>query len=314
MLDHWRRVEPQRIASLALCALCLLAWPAANALASHPAPSSAQPVSPQTLLHPQRTSVGDLALGGDLAGVPRGTTLFLRYDDLLRLPQTTYTIDDDPNFHGHTVISGIPLAQLAHLFGQPDSSDLIVALCYDKYRSNYPSDYIRDHQPLLVLRIDGKLRDRWPQSEYGGPMGPYLISHPTFTPSFTILSHKDEMQIPFGVIEIDFRSQSRVFGAIRPPGKWPGNSPIWQGYIIARQDCFRCHNAGLEGGQMARRDWKILAAWATTDPALFAAYIHAPKSVMPSAKMPAHADYDAASLHALTLYFQAMFPSGEKIR
>lgn len=265
-------------------------------------PLQAQPVA----FHAHRSSAGDLALGGDLAGAPQGSRIYLRYEDLLRLPQTTYTIDDDPNFHGRTIISGVPLSELAALFGKPGASDLIVAICYDRYRSNYPADYVRAHRPMLVLRIDGKLRDHWPPSEYGGSMGPYLISHPAFTPSFTILSHKDEMQIPFGVTEIDFRSQARVFGAIRPPGNWPESSTVRQGYVIARQDCFRCHNSGPEGGEMADRDWRILAAWATSEPELFSAYIHDPRSIMPSAKMPAHAEYDAATLHALTSYFQAM--------
>ena len=285
--------------------LCALAVPVAAA----PLPTPTQPI----LLHRHRASAGDLALGGDVAGVPPGSVLYLRYDDLLRLPQTTYTIDDDPNFHGQTVISGIPLSQLAHLYGKPGASDLIVALCYDLYRSNYPSNYIRSHHPLLVLRINGQLRDHWPPSEYGGSMGPYLISHPTFTPSFAILSHQDEMQIPFGVTEIDFRSQTRVFGAIRPPGHWPSDSTVWQGYLIAQQDCFRCHNSGPEGGRMAQRDWRILSAWAATNTALFTAYIHSPTSVMASAKMPAHTSYDAATLHVLTRYFQAVHPCRSQI-
>jgi len=252
----------------------------------------------------ERSSDGDLEIGGELAGLPAGSVRYVRYEDLLQLPQETYTVSDDTNFKGKTEISGVALTTLAKLFGQAAHSDLIVAICYDKYRSNYPSDYLTAHRPILVLKIDGKLRDRWPQSEHGGPLGPYLVSHSAFRPSFKVLSHEDEPQIPFGVTRLDFRTESVVFGAIRPPGKWDANSQVGQGYIIARQDCFRCHGLYGEGGQLASRSWLVLSAWAATDPARFEQYIHNPQSIQPSAKMPAHGGYDQATLDALTAYFK----------
>jgi hypothetical protein len=85
------------------------------------------------------------------------------------------------------------------------------------------------HHPLLVLRINGKLRDHWPPSEFGGHMEPYVISHPSFKPSFKVLSHEDEPQIPFGVTRIEFRREAQVFDAIRPPGKWPPGSQVTRG-------------------------------------------------------------------------------------
>lgn len=224
------------------------------------------------------------------------------------MPQETYTISDDSNFKGKTEISGVPLTSLAKLFGKAEHSDLIVAICYDKYRSNYPSDYLADHHPILVLRINGKSRDQWPPSEYGGSLGPYLISHPTFKPSFKVLSHQDEAQIPFGVTRLEFRTQSVVFGTIKPEGTWAADSQVWQGYRIASQDCFRCHGLYGEGGERASRSWLVLAAWAATDSARFEQYIHDPKSIQESAKMPAHGDYDEATLKALTAYFKTFAP------
>jgi mono/diheme cytochrome c family protein len=262
----------------------------------------------RTLLLAARSDPGDLEIGGGLAGLPNGTVRYIRYEDLLTLPQETYTISDDANFKGRTEISGVPLATLAKLFGQSAHSDLVVAICYDKYRSNYPSDYLAAHRPILVLKINGQLRDKWPQSEYGGPLGPYLVSHPTFKPSFSVLSHKDEAQIPFGVTRIDFRMESVVFGTIRPKGNWAKDSPVWQGYQIARQDCFRCHGLYGEGGERASRSWLVLAAWAATDGTRFQQYIHNPQSIQPYAKMPAHGDYDQATLAALTAYFTTFAP------
>jgi mono/diheme cytochrome c family protein len=256
------------------------------------------------ILRAQRSSPGDLEVSGDLAGLVPGSIRYVRYEDLLRLPQETYTVSDDADLPRNAVISGVALATLAHLFGQSPESTQIVAISYDRYRTNYPRSYLAQHHPLLVLRIDGRLSDAWPQSEQGGPLGPYLISHPFFKPAFKALSHDDEPQIPFGVERLEFRRESKVFDAIRPPGHWPAGSAVEQGYVIARQDCFRCHNAGAEGGTKAGRDWRQLAALAQNDAPRFRRIIHDPASVTPGAKMPGEPGYDDATLDALTAYFK----------
>jgi len=260
--------------------------------------------NPDHLLHLERSSPGDLEVGGELAGAPNSSTRYLRYEELLQLPQETYTVSDDSNFTGRTEISGVPLTELAKLLGVQQDDLLIVAICYDKYRTNYPRDYLAGHHPLLVLRINGQLRDHWPQSVNGGSMGPYLISHAFFKSAFKVLSHEDEAQIPFGVVRLEFRHESEVFGAIRPKALLKGNKQVQQGYIIARQDCFRCHNMGAEGGTMAGRSWLKLAENADADSKRFMQTIRNPASVRPDAKMPAHSDYDDATLDALTAYFR----------
>jgi mono/diheme cytochrome c family protein len=276
-------------------ALLLLA--ATAALASMPAVAA-------NILHAKRFSTGDLEVGGELKGLPVGSTRYVRYEDLLRLPQESYTVTDDTNFKGKTQIGGVSLAAVVRLLGEAPDDAMIVAICYDQYRTNYPRDYMAAHHPLLVLRINGKLRDHWPQSEYGGSLGPYLISHPSFKPSFKVLSHEDEPQIPFGVTRIELRRESVVFGAIQPPGDWAAGSAVAQGHVIARQDCFRCHNSGAEGGTMAGQSWLQLARFAQDDSRRFRRIIRNPASVTPGAKMPAHADYDDATLDALTAYFR----------
>lgn len=277
---------------------------ASVALAALPASGSV------SILHARRLSPGDLEVGGILAGQPPGSTRYIRYDDLLQLPQESYTVSDDLNFTGQTKIGGVALESLARLLGNAPNDSIVVAICYDKYRTNYPRDYVAAHHPLLVLRINGQLRNRWPPSKKGGPLGPYLISHPFFKPSFKILSHEDELQIPYGVTRIEVRRESVVFGAIQPPGQWPANSRVEQGYVIARQDCFRCHNMGAEGGTMARRSWLKLAERAHRDPSRFQQIIRNPASVNPNTKMPAQPDYDQATLDALTAYFNTFATRG----
>jgi mono/diheme cytochrome c family protein len=261
-----------------------------------------------SILRMQRSSPGDLEVGGELAGLPPGSTRYVRYEDLLRLPQQTYTVRDDSNLRPGTVIGGVALTTLARLFGQSPRSTLIVAICYDRYRTNYPLDYLAEHRPLLVLRINGKLRDQWPRSTSGDSLRPYLISHPFFKPAFKVLSHEDEPQIPYGVVRIEFRREAVVFGAIRPPGNPATGSPVEQGYRIARQDCFRCHNSGPEGGQMAGKSWQQLGAMAAADPARFERIILNPASVTRGARMPGEPGYDRATLRALTAYFKTFAP------
>lgn len=263
----------------------------------------------QSILRPQRSSPGDLEVSGELAGLSPGSTRYVRYEDLLKLPQETYTVSDDSNLPRNTVVSGVALTTLAQLFGQSPSSTLIVAICYDRYRANYPLDYLRDHRPLLVLRVNGQLRAGWPISYKGGPLGPYLISHPFFKPAFKVLSHEDEAQIPFGVTRIEFRRESVVFGAIRPRGNWPAGSPVLQGYHIAREDCFRCHNMGNEGGRAAGKGWLDLAAIAQSDPARFSQIVRNPASVTAGAQMPGEPDYSDATLNALIAYFKTFSPT-----
>jgi mono/diheme cytochrome c family protein len=271
---------------------------ASAALAALPAADS------RAMLRAERSSAGDLEVGGELAGLPPGATRFIRYEDLLSLPQETYTVSDDSNLPAKTETGGVLLETLAHLFGRASADSLIVAICDDEYRANYPKDYMAAHHPLLVLRIDGKLHDQWPALKEGGSAGPYLISHPFFKPAFKVLSHEDEPQVPYGIQRIEFHRESVVFGAIRPPGKWPANSTVEQGYVIARQDCFRCHNMGAQGGTKAKRSWLQLAEDAAQNSQRFQQRIRNPASVDPKASMPAHSGYDNATLAALTAYFK----------
>ena len=249
-------------------------------------------------------------MSGEIVGLPPGATRYVRYEELLRLPQETYTVSDDSNFQGKTEIQGVALSSLAKILGKSPDDLLIVAICYDQYRTNYSREYMEAHHPLLVLRVNGQLREHWSPSGKGGSLGPYLISHPFFKPSFKVLSHEDEPQIPFGVTRIELRRESEVFGAIRPGAEWRENESVQQGYVIARQDCFRCHNSGADGGTMAGRSWLRLAELAEKDGARFRQTIRNPASVTQGAKMAPHADYDDATLDALTAYFRTFAAAG----
>ena len=67
-----------------------------------------------------------------------------------------------------------------------------------------------------------------------------------------------------------------VFGAIAPSGPQAAEPAVQDGYRIAQQNCFRCHNMGREGGHQASRPWLVLSAMASASPDYFAAYVRNP--------------------------------------
>jgi hypothetical protein len=253
-------------------------------------------------LHVSRQSATDLQIG----------SRYITYQELLQLPQEKFA-SDDSNFPKPAQLSGVPLQELKKLYGAP--GDLVVALCQDGYRSNYSTAYLGAHHPVLVLTVDGKPQAQWPKSEdenhVGVDMGPYLIADPHFKPSFKVLSHTDEPQIPFQVVKLDFRNEQQVFGAIAPHGNYAPGSPEMEGYRIAQQNCFRCHNSGAEGGQMAGITFTMIGMMARSSPDFFAKYVRNPQAVNPKSKMAGSPQYDDQTIAALRAYFTT-FATGEQ--
>ena len=265
-------------------------------------------------LNATRKLPSDLEVGGDLAGLPTGTTRYVTLHSLLAVSLVTYTVKDDPNFSGPTKISGIALEDLAPLLGAEPSADLVVAICDDKYRAAYPRAYLKEHHPLLVLLVNGEPSSRWPKAPGTHPydMGPYMISHPKFTPSFKILSHNDESQIPWGVLRLEFRNEKAMFGAIAPRGPHAGDVSVQAGYKIAQQNCFHCHNSGRQSEQKSGRPWLALGVFASGAPEYFSAYVRDPKKENPQAQMPGNPGYDDPTLRVLRDYFATFVPAEKR--
>jgi mono/diheme cytochrome c family protein len=304
-----------RILGLATAALgVLLLWEGT----SRPGPSqlfsstSSANASARLTLHETRSSLLDLEVGGDLAGLAAGTIRYVTREDLLALPQITFTVSDDHNFTGPTRISGVALQELLGQLSSNPQGDLVVALCDDLYRAHYPRAYLEAHRPVLALLINGKDPKDWPKDSegYGMNIGLYLISHEAFVPSFKVLGHAEQPQIPWGVVRLEFRSEAAVLGAIRPRGGHANDAGVQDGYRLAQQNCFRCHNMGADGGQKAGHPWLVLASWATASPDYFAAYVRAPKAKNPHAQMPGNPDYDDVTVRALISYFQTFLSEG----
>ena len=263
--------------------------------------------------HEKRQSASDLELSGALVGLPSDSVRYIAREALLALPPANFNVTGDTNFTGPTNIRGVRLEELARNLAASPAADMVVAICDDGYRANYPQSYLAAHHPVLVLDVNGKPPSGWPKDsqEHRFDMGPYMISNPKFTPGFKVLAHEDEPQIPWGVVRLEFRDEKRVYGAIAPSGPHAQDRAVQDGFRIAQQNCFRCHNSGSEGGQKSGIPWKALAAFAAASPAEFAAYVGDPQKKNKQAQMPGNPQYDGETLNALTAYFQT-FASSKK--
>jgi mono/diheme cytochrome c family protein len=268
-------------------------------------PKPAHDAKPILKAHNQRTSPTDLEIGGDVDGLYPGATGYLTREDLLTLPQVTYTVRDDTNFKEPTQVQGIFLEHLMRALALHPDSDLAVAICNDQYHAHYARAYLVGHHPMLVLEVNGHAPERWPKSADGdSPMGPYLISHPEFKPGFKILAQSEEPQVPWGVVRLEFQNETGFFERIAPRGPNASDATVQAGYRIAQQNCLRCHDAGDVGGQKARHPWLVLSAWATASPKYFAGYVRYPQAENPRAEMYPNPGYDDATLNALIAYFR----------
>jgi hypothetical protein len=273
--------------------------------------ASLSATGPQRIpLATQRSSPQDLEVSGDIPGVPSGEKRFVRYADLSALTQVTFTVRDDENFSGPVRLSGVSLDALLAGLEINGGKQMIAATAGDGYEAHYTAEYRAAHHPFLVLHVGGAEPAKWPKGPEGENYGPYLISHASFTPTFHVLAHKEESQIPYGVVGLRFLDEDAVLKELRPPGAGAA-SPAMQGYRIVLQNCLRCHREGDIGGTKSPFGWPQMALIALGNPTAFGKYVVRPNSVNPEANMPANPDYDAATIAALTAYFHS-FAAGDK--
>ena len=162
-----------RLSSIALCAITALSL-FASATWSLPG------------LHERRQDSSDLEVSGALANLPAESTRYISRDELLAMLQVSFTVTADSNFAGPTKVSGVPLEELVRRLASSSASDMVVAICDDGYRANYPRAYLTAHHPLLVLEVNGQPPSGWPKfaEDRTSGMGPYMISNPKFSAQF----------------------------------------------------------------------------------------------------------------------------------
>jgi cytochrome c2 len=203
-------------------------------------------------------------------------------------------------------VTGVELGVLEQSLKVPAGLDLMLARCADGYVGPYPAEYVAAHRPILVLTVNGMTVPEWARSTGNDDPGPYMISYGSFVPAWKVLAHQDRPQVPTQVLEMEFKRSQQVFGPIAPPLRLGEGSPERAGFAIAKQNCLRCHSAGPYGGTKAGLSWEVLSGLALRDRAEFERYVQAPKSVNPKAKMVGSPQYDAATLAAISAYFQSL--------
>jgi hypothetical protein len=259
------------------------------------------------LLGLKRNSPTDLEITGMIPSVVPGTSRYISYETLLSLPQVTVTVTGDDNFaeisREKIMVTGVYLDVLAKYLSALGGSDLLSAVCSDGYRANYSHDYVVAHRPILALKIEGRPVRSWVAQSHSDDLGTYFITHAIFKSSFTVLSQQETPQVPVDIVKLDFSSTQVVFGAIAPHGDYAPDSQVMEGYRIAQQHCYRCHNMGHYGGTKARVTWQQIGAYAAS-PSTFEAFILNPRSIDHKVAMPPHPAFDDATAKALQAYFQ----------
>ncbi len=262
------------------------------------------------LVHANRESVTDLEISGLPTTAGRSSRGFISYKDLLALPQVAGTMgnDDNPSVarSPSVPVTGVRLSVLIKLLGVPVGQDLLLARCSDGYVGPLPAEYIAIHEPILVLRANGMTLDEWAKKTGNQDPSPYMVAYDHFVPAWKVLAHSDREQLPDQIVELEFKKMTDVFGPITPPARFAPGSPERIGFTIAKQNCLRCHAAGPYGGTQGGLSWEGLTNLARRDGAMFARYVHDPKSVDPRSKMPGNPEYDASTQAAVTAYFQSL--------
>lgn len=255
----------------------------------------------------QRNSPQDLEISGDIPGLAAGASRFVSYAALSQLPQVSATVRNDENFTGPVQLSGVSLDVLLTALGVDGKDALIAAISSDGYEGHYTVAYRAEHHPFLVLKIDGKEPAQWKPGPDGEKYTPYVISEPNFVPAFHILAHKDMAQVPFAVTGLKLYPEKATLAALQPRS---GGAAAMEGYRIAMQNCLRCHSAGSIGGTKSPFGWPQMGMIAQGNAEAFGKYIVRPQAVNPEATMPANPEYNAATVAALTAYFQSVAKSG----
>lgn len=250
----------------------------------------------------ERSTEGDLEVVGEFSG--GRTNGFIARTQLLALPLVTVTNRHDIELQRPVVYTAVALDDLFGALSLPNDIDVVTAICRDKYAAAYPRDYRQRHQPLLVLKLDGKDYLDWPSAPSGTRMAPFYISYGKFEadPKLMAAGVEEEARIPFAVVTLRFARYAESLGRLQV-AKVAGAAI--DGQTIALNQCLACHFSGNTGGRLSGKPWLVLAAWAKAEPDLFQKYVRNPRQVEPTSRMPGFPNYQAPALSSLQKYFSA---------
>lgn len=257
-------------------------------------------------LHRERAGAFDLAVRGQLPGVPAGETRWLRRAALAGLPVTKLKLTGE-FVPGEQEVTVVFLDELWHALPHTDGADTLVATCGDGYAAVYRQADFAALRPFLVLEINGRGPDSWPPPGLKFNPGPYVISvSDRLAPAVAQLldpAHKR----PWGVGAIEVATFAERFRPVFS-GAWARLSArAREGRTIWLNSCANCHQGPEQmfGGEKSGRPWEVVAAHARWNEIYFRDYVRDPKSVNACAKMEAHPHYTDAHLAALIAFLGA---------
>jgi mono/diheme cytochrome c family protein len=234
-------------------------------------------------------------------------SVYYNYDQLLTLPTVTVKSERDPNTNTPATYTGVYISDLFQAFGADTPIDVIGANCSDGRKQYYDRDYVATHQPILLLKFDGKTPADWPNSEHGGWIGPYCVVHESFSPTETIYGYVEEPRNAPAVTSLELTSFTQSLGRFTPKGST--NDPeVAKGQKIAVGSCISCHKFGKVGGHRTDFSWAVLAVQALNSRDNFRKFVTDPHSTNPMSQMPPHPTFDDNTFNALEAYLKAMMP------
>jgi hypothetical protein len=257
-------------------------------------------------LHADRSAITDLAVTGELAGVPTGEVRYVRWADLRALPTERLRLEAEFS-PGEQEVTAVPLEVVWRELNPTALADVVLATCGDGYASVYRRDFVATYRPFLVLEINGLGPDRWPPPGLKFNPQPYVISVSSRVASAVGSLLDAGHKKPWGVTTLEFASfAARFHGAFS--GRRAVLSPRADvGREIWINSCTSCHVGPGDsfGGTKSGQPFAVLEAIAAYSPTLFRGYVHDPKSVNPSAKMEPHPHYTTDQLDALIAFVTA---------
>jgi len=280
---------------LACCATVLLAlW---------------QPAAVQALdLAEAKTKPDDLAISGGFAAVPTGMTRYLHHDELLALPEVTTITEEPSKGMGQHECVVLFMADFLKYVPLKPGADCLLLRCADKWESIYKADFVKQWNPYILLRMDGKNLDgvTLPPPYDKEKLSPYYMNvSATKFPGFkyTDYSNVDPTQ----VIEI---VASNYDGYLKPwfTGKYADLGPMAaDGRKIFLNNCASCHQGpgGEVGGHVSTRPWEVLTAHATYNQKYFVDYVRNPQKYIPDVVMPKHESFTSDMFDKLIAFLSA---------
>jgi len=216
-----------------------------------------------------------------------------------KLPLASLTVDDPVYKKQKKTYEGFWLKDVLKLGGVGQAGgDELVFKCLDGYSPTVPWERLSEGQALLAFREKGR-KGGWES---------FVQGKSRMTPApFYLVWNSSEKQFPWpyqlvGIEVVQFKQKySRIF----PEGQ-VGDSAVFRGFNVFRNQCMRCHSINLQGGELGPElnvPRSITEYW---DETFLREFIRNPGNFRLRSKMPPFPDLSDTDLDHLLSYLRWM--------